>query len=60
MKRVPETCPGDCSLRCPVCARRFWQWAESHARGRGTSEGKSAKASFYDAAARWSRENSPA
>lgn len=46
-----ETCPGSCSLRCPVCARRFWAWAQMHTNGRPP---KSAVAvNFYEAAVKF-------
>jgi hypothetical protein len=47
-----ETCPGDCSLACPVCARRFWKWAENHTRGR-VPKANPKGPSFYEAAAKY-------
>lgn len=42
--KVVETCPGDCTLACPVCARRFWAWAANYSRRFERPKGKRAKA----------------
>jgi hypothetical protein len=39
-------------MRCPVCARRFWKWAENHTRARAPKTGVKGP-SFYEAAAKW-------
>ena len=42
-------------LACPVCVRRFWQWAESHTNGNPRSRrGPKTALSFYEAATRGS------
>lgn len=45
-KSHPHFC--NCELRCPVCIRRFWVWAEMHTRGRAPGR----EPSFYEAAAK--------
>lgn len=50
--KATETCPGDCSLRCPVCQRRFWKWAENHTRARAPKTGVKGP-SFYEAAVKF-------
>lgn len=42
--KVVETCPGNCSLQCPVCTRRFWKWAENYSRRFDRPKGKRARA----------------
>lgn len=46
-KQHPHFC--NCELRCPVCVRRFWKWAENHTRARGKAG--ASERGFYEAAA---------
>lgn len=39
-------------LRCPTCIRRFWQWAQSHTRGRAPRSDARVPP-FYEAAAKF-------
>jgi hypothetical protein len=51
-KAHPHFC--NCELTCPVCVRRFWQWAENHTRGRPRQRrGEQPAQSFYEAAAKF-------
>lgn len=51
MKACTKNHPHFCNtLRCPVCVRRFWKWAENHT-GASRTAAFGTALSFYEAAA---------